>query len=132
MASDSLHLATPIDRPADEVYRFASDPANLPQWATGLSSSIRRVADRWVADSPMGTVTVALAEPNDYGVLDHYVTLPTGETFYNPVRVIAAGAGCEVVFTLRRAAGTSDQDFARDADAVRADLATLKRILEAS
>jgi hypothetical protein len=58
------------------------------------------------------------------------VTFPSGETFYNPMRVISDGEASEVVFTLRKRAGMSDADFERDADAVLADLGTLKRLLE--
>lgn len=72
----------------------------------------------------------AFVSHNAYGVLDHDVTLPSGETVYNPMRVIADGTGCEVVFTLRRQPGMTDEDFARDADAVSADLTTLKEVLE--
>jgi hypothetical protein len=80
----------------------------------------------------MGKVSVSFVQRNDFGILDHYVTLPSGETFYNPLRVIPDGDACEVVFTLRRQAGATDEDFARDRAAVRADLASLKRILESS
>lgn len=71
-----------------------------------------------------------MAEPNQHGVLDHWVTLDTGERFYNPMRVIADGARCELVFTLRRQPGMSDTDFDRDAAAVAADLAAVRRLLE--
>jgi hypothetical protein len=47
------------------------------------------------------------------------------------MRVIADGTGCEVVFTLRRQTGMSDDDFAYAVDAVSKDLATLKLVLEA-
>ena len=63
-------------------------------------------------------------------ILDHEVTLPSGETVYNPMRVIADGDGCEVVFTLRRQPGMTEADFSRDADLVLADLGALKRLLE--
>lgn len=129
-ASGSLHISTHIDRLAQEVYDYASDPANLPEWAAGLGSSVDRVDGQWVAESPMGRVVVAFVARNQFGVLDHHVTLPSGETVYNPVRVIVDGTGCEVVFTLRRQPETSDEDFARDADAVSADLVALKRVME--
>ncbi|WP_230854652.1 hypothetical protein [Arthrobacter terrae] len=58
------------------------------------------------------------------------MTLPSGESVYNPVRVIADGESCEVVFTIRRRPGISEADFAGDAAAVAADLAALKRIAE--
>jgi Polyketide cyclase / dehydrase and lipid transport len=128
--SEGRHLSISIDRQASEVYDFVSNPANLPEWAAGLLSSIEEVDGQWVADSSMGRIVVRFAERNEYGVLDHDVTLPSGESVYNPMRVIADGSGCEVVFTLRRQPGTSDADFERDADAVSADLAVLKRVLE--
>ncbi|MEW1718416.1 hypothetical protein [Streptomyces sp. NPDC093109] len=46
------------------------------------------------------------------------------------MRVIAEGTDCEALFTLRRRPGVSDEDFQRDANAVSADLATLKRVME--
>ncbi|TDT98792.1 polyketide cyclase/dehydrase/lipid transport protein [Streptomyces sp. 846.5] len=129
-ASDSLHISTHIDRLAQEVYDYASDPSNLPEWAPGLGSSVELVDGQWIVESPMGRVVVAFAARNEFGVLDHDVTLPSGETFYNPMRVTVDGTGCEVVFTLRRQPGTSDEDFKRDADAVFADLIALKQVME--
>jgi len=130
MASESRHISAWIDQPVDEVYEYASDPANVPSWAPGLGSSVELIDGQWIAESPMGRVSLAFVPRNNYGVLDHDVTLPSGEIVYNPMRVIAGETGCEVVFTLRRRPGMSEEDFARDADAVRADIATLKRVLE--
>lgn len=124
------HLSIHIDRPAYQVYAYASEPSHLPAWAAGLGASIEETDGQWIADSPMGRVVVDFAPRNDFGVLDHHVTLPSGETVYNPVRVIADGPGCEVVFTLRRRPGVSAEEFRRDEAAVSADLATLKRIAE--
>jgi len=126
------HLSKHIDRPAPEVYDYASRPANLPAWAPGLGGSIEEIDGQWIAESPMGRVVVAFAPANDFGVLDHEVTLPSGETIYNPMRVTADGAGCEVVFSLRRPSGMSDEDFERDAEAVLADLTGLKRTMESA
>ena len=130
MTSESKHLSERINRPADEVYDYASDPANLPEWAPGLGNSVEQVDGRWFVDTPTGRVGVAFAPRNQYGVLDHDVTLPSGEIIHMPVRVITDGSGCEVVFTLRRLPGMSDEDFERDAHAVAADLTRLKRVLE--
>ena len=129
-ASGSRHICIHIDRPVQEVYDYASIPSNLPAWAAGLGSSVERVDGKWIVDSPMGRVVVNCAPRNEFGVLDHNVTLPSGETFYNPMRVIVDSTGSEVVFTLRRLLGMSDEDFKRDAEAVSADLVTLKRVLE--
>ncbi|MEO7587697.1 MAG: SRPBCC family protein [Arachnia sp.] len=130
MTPGSRHISTRIDRLAAEVYSFASDPANLPAWASGLGSSVELVNGRWTAESPMGTVTIDFAAQNDLGVLDHDLTLPSGESVYNPMRVFADGAGCEVVFTLRRRPEMTDEEFEGDATAVAADLEKLRQVLE--
>ena len=67
---------------------------------------------------------------NEYGVLDHDVVLPDGTSVTNPLRVLADGAGSEVVFTLRRRPEMSDEQFAADTSAVQADLARLRDLLE--
>lgn len=126
----SRHVSISIRRPAHEVYRFASDPQNLPLWASGLGGSIRKDGGEWIADGPVGAVKVRFAEPNDLGVLDHEVELPTGETFHNPLRVVPNGAGSEVTFTLFHPPDVSDEKFAQDAETVAKDLRTLKKLLE--
>jgi hypothetical protein len=127
---ESRQICEWIDCPAQVAYEFASDPAHLPQWAPGLGSAVERVGDEWLVETPMGRVGFAFAPRNEFGVLDHEVTLPSGEVVYNPMRVTPDAEGCEVVFTLRRQEGMSDTEFERDAEAVAADLATLKRLLE--
>ena len=120
-----------INRPASEVYDFAADPLNLPRWASGLAgANVERDGEHWFTESPMGRVTITFAPRNDFGVLDHDVTLPSGEAVYNPLRVISDGEGCEVVFTIRQRPGMTDEDFRRDADAVARDLGRLKSLVE--
>ena len=106
--SESVHISEHINRNVADVYLYASRVENLAAWAAGVSPEME----------------VRFAKNNYHGVLDHWVTL-NGRTFYNPVRVIEDGTGkSEIIFTLRD--GTD-----ADAAAVAADLATLKRILEA-
>lgn len=130
MTFPSRHISVPINRKMDEVYNFVVNPANLPQWAAGLSGSIRKEGEDWVADSPMGIVKVKFADKNLLGILDHYVTLPNGIVVYNPLRVFPNGNGSEVVFSLFQLDGMTDQQFAEDAKLVDADLNTLKSIME--
>src|SRR5258708_6937275 len=125
---ESRHICVRIDCSAQAAYEFASDPMHLPAWAQGLASAVERVGDEWFVETPMGRVGFAFAPRNDLGVLDHDVSLPSGEVFYNPMRVLPDGDACEVVFTLRRQQGMTDEEFERDAAAVAADLATLKRL----
>jgi|SRR5215469_3277040 len=130
MTKESRQISEWIDRPAAEVYEYAAEPANLPQWAPGLGSSVGKVGDRWFVETSEGRVGFAFVPRNEYGVLDHYVTLPSGEVLYIPLRVIADEHGCEVVFTVRRRPGMTDDDFSADAGAVAADLTRLKQVLE--
>jgi len=132
MVFDSAHVSTSIERAADDVYAFASNPRNLSAWANGLAQrEVEFVDGVWAIDSPMGRVTVAFAPPNQFGVLDHDVTLPSGEVVANPMRVIPNGDGCDVVFTVRRRAGVDEAEFSADTQAVAADLATLRNVMQA-
>jgi len=126
------NVAVSIARPAEDVYRFASDGAHLPRWASGLGESVRREEGAWIADGPLGRIVVRFAPTNGFGVLDHDVTLPTGETVHNPMRVVPNGGGCTVTFTLLRQPGVSAEKFAEDARWVERDLRRLKQLLEAA
>ena len=130
MAWPARHISRFIDRNPAEVAAFLGDPENLPRWASGLSTGVRREGDAWVSDSPMGTVTLRFAPTNEFGVLDHDVTLPNGESFHNPMRVVRNDRGSEVVFTLYRLAGVTDDAFEKDAATIAADLERAREILE--
>jgi uncharacterized protein YndB with AHSA1/START domain len=138
MRNDSLlevrHVSVSIARPPSVVYQFVVAPENLPRWAVGLGTSFRPRGDgSWIAEGgPVGSATVRFVERNQFGVLDHDVTVETGETVHNPIRVMPNGSGSEVVFTLFRRPGVSADQFAEDAQAVENDLRTLKRLLERS
>ncbi|WP_437191328.1 hypothetical protein [Planctomicrobium sp. SH527] len=58
------------------------------------------------------------------------MTLPDGQSILNPMRVVANGEGCEVMFTLFQLPSMSDEQFTNDASMVEADLLTLKSVLE--
>jgi len=131
MVHESIHVSTTIERSVGDVYRYVSNAANLASWAAGLAQQeVQLVDGQWVVDSPMGRVVVTFAPPNEFGILDHDVTLPTGETVRNPMRVIPNGGGCDVVFTVRRGTGASEAEFAADVATVTADLARLRALME--
>ncbi len=131
MTYPAKQISVCIKRTVVDVYEFASNPENLPKWAAGLSSSsMTRSGEEWIADSPMGKVKVRFVERNKLGVLDHDVTLPSGEVNHNPLRVVKNGDGSEIIFTLYRLPEMSEVAFEKDAKTVEKDLQKLKSILE--
>ena len=114
---------------ADTAYAFARRIENLPSWAAGLASGLRREGDTWYADSPMGRVAISMVGTNPYRVLDHDVTLPNGTTVHNALRITPNGDGSVITFVVLRMPEQSRDQFENDIAAVRRDLAKLKQIL---
>jgi uncharacterized protein YndB with AHSA1/START domain len=109
---ESVHITAQLTVPASKVYDFVSNPENLALWAQGATGS------------------VTFAPHNEFGVLDHTVSLADGGSVYVPFRVLPLEDGSELVFTIRRSDGMSDADFERDRESVESDLLTLTGILE--
>lgn len=129
--SEARQLSISIARDLHSAYDFLSNPTNLPQWASGLGA-LNHVGGQWVAQTPDGTIYIRFCEPNRFGILDHWVTLPTGQQIYLPFRVVANGDGCELIFTLFRQPDMDQEKFEADAQWVMRDLDTVKRLLEAA
>lgn len=127
----SRTISVQIGKPLDDVYARAHRPDSFMKWASGLATTLHKEGDEWIADTPEGKATVRFSERNAYGVLDHWVLLPTGQEIYIPLRVIANDEGCEVGLTLFRLSEMDDVAFERDAATVSKDLGVLKRWLEA-
>ena len=126
----SRHVSRVIAAPPRSVYDFAANPDNLARWAAGLAQAdVVRHGELLLVESPMGQVTVRFAPRNDFGVIDHDVTLPSGDVVNNPVRVLSHPQGSEVVFTVRQL-GLSDEEFDRDCATVAEDLERLKQLVE--
>lgn len=123
----SQHVSRVIAASPDAVYMYASNIDNLPTWAAGLARAVvHRDGEALLVDSPMGRVEVRFVERNNFGVLDHDVTLPSGTVVTNHVRVLSHPHGAEVVFTVRQIE-LDDGAFARDIALVAADLERLDR-----
>ena len=124
-----IHIG--IERSWRQVYAFASKPENMPLWASGLASGLKQDGEEWIADGgPIGDVRVRFAPPNDFGVIDHRVTLENDMMVDNALRVVPNGDGAEVMFTLLRQPDTDDAAFERDAAHVLKDLQALKAQME--
>ena len=125
-----MELKIPIDALPADVYAFASNPLNLPKWAKGLCTSIEKVGGTWIGQGALGKVKIEFAETNHLGILDHMVTLPSGQRVMVPIRVHARGTGSDVVFTLNPMPGMTEEQIAADAGMVMMDLAALKKAVE--
>lgn len=126
-AVKNVHVS--INKTADEVYQFASQPENFPKWVK-LFQSMSKQDDHWIGKTAQGDVTIKWAPPNNFYILDHHVIFPNGETVFNAMRIVPNNKGCEFVFTLFQRPGRTEADFEEDAGLVKADLETLKRIME--
>lgn len=127
---ESRTITVRIARAWQDVYDFTSAPENFPRWASGAAKSLKRVNGEWIAEAPEGPVKLRFTERNSYGILDHHVVIRPGADIYIPMRVIANGAGSEVLFTLFRLPEMTDETFRRDAEWVERDLRALKALLE--
>jgi hypothetical protein len=129
----SRSLSISIDRDPRTVYEFVSNLENLPKWASKAFQSIKYVEGEWIAETPQGSAKVSLTHRNDFGVLDHHVSLSSlGVEVYIPMRVVQNGVGSEVIFTLFYATHMTEEQFAQDMRMVEQDLKNLKNIIEAT
>jgi hypothetical protein len=127
---ESRTITVSIDRDWREVYDFASVPQNFPRWAAGLGTRFERSGEEWTAEDPDGRpIRIRFSRPNEFGVLDHIVFAGGAET-RNAMRVVPNATGAEVMFTLPRTPGMTDEVFAADGAAVERDLEALKVLLE--
>jgi hypothetical protein len=129
MTYPAKHISVSVHRPAADVYQFAANPENFPKWVAFVKS-LTKQGDSWVGETTLGTIKIKFTPQNDFGIIDHQVTLPTGETVGNHMRVITNNNGCEFIFTLFRLPGRTDEEFKEDANAVTKDLQSLKAIME--
>jgi hypothetical protein len=123
-------VSVSIARPWDEVYEAIRRPEDFAKWASGLSASpLMQDGDRWTVAGQDGPVRISFTGRNAFGVMDHHVDLGAGPEVHVPMRVVPNGAGAEVLVTVFRRPGMSDEAFAADAAWVLRDLLALKALL---
>lgn len=120
-------ISIAIDQNWLDFYEAYWRPRDFSKWASGLSrSELAHDGVRWNAEVEDGTVSIRFTGYNQFGVMDHYVSVNDGPEIYVPLRVIENGGGAEVQLTLFQQPGTSDAKFLADAEWVEQDLLTLK------
>ena len=121
---------TSILAPPQDVVAFLSDMQNWKTWASWIRSVARSSPRDWTLETETGLMKVHFVEPNPLGVLDHHVTLASGVTVFNALRVLPNGTGSELVMVLFQSPATSTSEFERDIQAVTDDFARIKKTAE--
>lgn len=125
----AITVSITIDRNWQELYEGFWHPAAFPAWASGLSgASLVQDGDCWKADGPEGPVKIWFSDYNPYGVMDHRVDVGNGRIVSVPLRLIANGRGSEVLLTLFRQPGMTEEKWKADVDWVKRDLAALREL----
>lgn len=126
----SKTLTISIACPPSKLYAFVSNPQNLPFWAKTFCRSIEKVNGEWVLDTAQGKVKTRITGKNEFGILDHYITSPSGGEVLVPMRVLPNGDGSEIIFTVFKQPWMTDESFAKDVELVEQDLKSLKAVME--
>ena len=127
----SAVVHVPILAPPKAVVAFLSDMEKWKTWAPWVHS-VARISEReWKLETEAGRMNIRFVEANSLGVLDHEVTLESGVTVLNSMRVLPNGAGSELVMVVFQSPGMSTEQFETDVEAVTSDLARLKPAAEA-
>ena len=121
---------TSILAPPQDVVAFLSDMQNWKTWASWIRSVARSSPRDWTLETETGLMKVHFVEPNPLGVLDHHVTLASGVTVFNAMRVLPNGTGSELVMVLFQSPAASTSEFERDIQAVTEDFARIKKTAE--
>lgn len=125
-------IAVSINCPVEAVYEFLADPLNLPTWLADIGPSIQHVRDNeWVVDAPAGRFTFRFSPRNSFGILDFVVFREGEPEIPMRVRVVANGDGTDLMLTVYQKPETDDAIHASEVEWIRADVATLKTLLEA-
>jgi carbon monoxide dehydrogenase subunit G len=123
-----IHIS--ILAPPRSVIAFLTDLGKWKSWAPWIHSVVRISERDWTLETEAGPMKVHFVEPNSMGVLDHNVTLASGMTVFNSMRVLPNGGGSELVMVVFQSPGVSAEHFKRDVQAVTDDLARLKPAAE--
>lgn len=127
-------ISVSIFRPYEAVYGFLATPANLFTWANILGTKARPLAPlEWLAEEPAfidRPVTIQFTPRNSYGVLDISALVDNELLFWAPVRAFRNGEGTELTLGVLQRPDQSEDSFRSELEWTRADLLTVKTLLE--
>lgn len=111
-----------------QVLEFVGDARNIPRWAPGFASAIRRDGARWILTGAGGEFAIALVANLEAGTVDVLRDVdPTSGAF---ARVIPNGCGSEMLFTLLFPPDATPSAVTAQMATVDAELETVRRLVE--
>lgn len=120
-----------IHSPAEAVYTFVADPANLPRWAIAFAKGVTAKDDVWLVTTSEGAeVSLRTVTDEALGVVDWHMVMPGGIESVARSRVVPRGEGSEFLFTQVQVPGVPDEMFDRLVQTVEHELTTLKAVME--
>lgn len=118
--------------PPQRAFDFLADVNNWRTWAPWVRAAEKDSDRDWTVDTDADTLHLRFVEANSLGVLDHTVTLASGVSVYNAMRVSPNGAGSELSMVVLQTPPATSQQFEQDVRAVRDDFARIKKVLESN
>jgi len=128
---ETATVAVTIDAPLETVSADLADPSSHLEWATEFFSGTAedKGDGTWLMNVPRmgGSASLRIGGDTTQGVIDMYLA-PEGAPFGPPlpIRVIPNGDGSDVLFTLARFPGQSDQDWTEGLQSMKRELQSLK------
>jgi len=119
-----------IEAGGAKVFDFVSNPENLPGWAKGFCSGIRREGGRWIVSSPSGEIALRMTTDANLGVVDFHLSPAPGIESVAASRIVGAGEGCAYVFTFHQTPGMPDEVFESQRRSLSGELTILKELME--
>lgn len=126
--AEAIHVS--ILAPPQQVVDFLADVNNWKTWAPWVRAVEKSSGRDWTLDTDTGPMHLRFVERNSLGVLDHTVTLASGVSIFNSMRVVANGSGSELVMIVFQTPPATGEQFAQDVQAVRDDFARIKKVIE--
>jgi hypothetical protein len=128
MRSDTQTI-TIAARPKD-VSAFVGDGGNLPRWAIGFATAVRRSGPGWIVTTGQGEVPTQIDTDESAGTAEFRMQPGPGAEATAYARVVPNGEGSEFVFSQMQQPGVPDQLFEQLVAAVGHELVDLKAQLE--
>ena len=126
--AEAVHVS--ILAPPQRVFDFLADVNNWKTWAPWVRAVVDRSGRDWTLETDGGRMHLRFAEANSLGVLDHTVTLASGVSIYNAMRVMPNGTGSELVMLVVQTPPATTEQFQQDVQAVHDDFGRIKKVVE--